>query len=441
MMTAILRRLSIPDEGSVHIASTATRILALVMAAKLLVALKEVVLAYRFGVGTVVDSYNVAYTIATWFPLLIATAAGTALVPMLVSLRRTPDQQRVFVAELNAAAWLIAGLLLALTFLFGPAAARLIAEGLAPATRGDAARMARELCAFAPLVVLAGYYSLRLQSEEHFFYSFLEAMPALFLSLFALFAAPSLGVTALVLGTIAGGVVQLAWLMAITRRTSAGLGNLRLAVASPAWAVVWRGLGAMAVGQFLIFATVPIEQYFAGHATSGGIAMMSYANRIISLITGLGTVVLARALLPILSSAVAEGDLELARRQAMRWAGISLSLGLVATLVGWFAAETMIRILLQRGAFGPADTALVGGLLRLGLLQLPFYLGGIVIVQWMASRGFYRLIAMIAASSLVVKITLLVLLTRLGVAGVMLSTVGMYLSAFALQFICLRTKK
>ena len=439
-MTAILRRLSIRDEGSAHIASTATRILLLVMGAKLLVALKEVVLAYRFGVGTVVDAYNVAYTVATWFPMLIAGAAGTALVPTLVSLRRTPDQQRGFVAELNAAAWLVAAVLLAATFLFGPAAARLIAEGLAPATRGDAAQMARGLCAFSPLFVLAGYYSLRLQSEEHFFYSFLEAMPALFLSLAALFLADRLGMTALVIGTIVGGFVQLLWLMAITRRTSAGLGGLRLGIGAPAWSIVWRGLGAMAVGQFLIFLTVPMEQYFAGHATSGGIAMMSYANRIVSLITGLGTVVLARALLPILSSAVAEGDLDLAKRQAMRWAGISLSLGLAAALVGWFAAETMIRILLQRGAFGAGDTEMVGGLLRLGLLQLPFYLGGIVIVQWMASRGFYRLIAIIAASSLAVKLGLLVLLAGFGVSGVMLSTVGMYISAFALQFICLRSK-
>jgi peptidoglycan biosynthesis protein MviN/MurJ (putative lipid II flippase) len=437
MIAGMIRRLAGENLETRRIASSAARILALVLCAKLLAVLREVVLAYHFGVSSVVDAYNVAFMVATFMPLLVAAAAGSALVPLLVALQRDPARQRPFLRELNGAAWLLALALLALIFLFGPAAGRLVGEGLDQSGRDLVAWMVRGLSLFTALSALAGYYAIRLQSEERFFYSFLEAMPALFLSIAVLLFAATFGPAALIAGTVAGGAVQLAWLLTLTRRSPAGHGGLAIGVSSPVWAAAWAGLGAMAVGQLLILLSVPMDQYFAGQAGAGGIAALGYANRIIGLLTGLGTIVLARALLPVFSAAVADGDQHIARREAIRWSVISLVLGLIVALVGWFAAGPAVRIVLERGAFDAEDTMIVADLLRLGLLQLPLYLGALVVVQLLASRGQYRLIAFNAGACILVKLVLLLLLTDLGVSGVMLSTVGMYAANFVLQLIAL----
>ena len=62
----------------------------LVALAKVCVALREVTIAWRYGVDAVVDAYQVALTLTTWLPLLIAGITTSVLVPRLVAVRREP---------------------------------------------------------------------------------------------------------------------------------------------------------------------------------------------------------------------------------------------------------------------------------------------------------------------------------------------------------------
>src|SRR5678815_3329780 len=143
----------------------------------------------------------------------------------------------------------------------------------------------------------------------------------------------------------------------------------------------------MVSGQLLISASIPIDQGFAARLGEGAVASLGYANRIITLLSGIGTIVVGRALLPVLSSAVADGEFDLGRRQALQWSAL---LGISATIgsaIIWFIAPELIQLLFQRGAFSAAAAAAVTHLLRWGLLQLPFYFAGIALVQWYAAMA------------------------------------------------------
>jgi peptidoglycan biosynthesis protein MviN/MurJ (putative lipid II flippase) len=84
-------------------------------------------------------------------------------------------------------------------------------------------------------------------------------------------------------------------------------------------------------------------------------------------------------------------------------------------------------MLFERGAFTAQDTALVTDVFRWGVLQIPFYFTGLVLVQLLASQGRYTIIAVLAASNLAVKVLLnLSLSAWMGVAGIALATGVMY---------------
>jgi peptidoglycan biosynthesis protein MviN/MurJ (putative lipid II flippase) len=424
--------------SSSRIASGALRIGVFVVVAKLCVAAREVVNAYYFGVSQTIDAYNVALTAVTWVPLLLVAAFRAVLVPKLIQLR-AGDGHGAFLAELNGLTWLGGFLILILSLIAGPFASRFISSGLTVGARNEAALMTNQMAIFGMLTLLTGYYSTLLQTNERFFYSALEALPALSASLFVAFAATNMGESSLSVGTVVGGTVQLAWLMHMVARTPDGLGRVRVTFRSAEWRSVWAGMGAMTIAQALLFGLAPVEQYFLSRMGEGAIASVGYANRFVGLGTSVGTVILGRALLPVISDLIAAGEYAHALATVRKWVAIAFGVGLVAAAVGCALSVHVVRLLLQRGAFTESDTQTVGRLVALGLLQLPFFFAGIAAVQWLAAAGRFRTIFLIAAATLALKLLLLALWIPLyGATGAMASTVAMYALACVLQIASLR---
>ena len=73
----------------------------------------------------------------------------------------------------------------------------------------------------------------------------------------------------------------------------------------------------------------------------------------------------------------------------------------------------------------------MAGVLRWGLVQLPFYFDVLILVQLLASQNRYRVMAVIALCNFAVKFVLNPLLAPvMGVEGIMLATGIMYASSY-----------
>jgi peptidoglycan biosynthesis protein MviN/MurJ (putative lipid II flippase) len=185
----------------------------------------------------------------------------------------------------------------------------------------------------------------------------------------------------------------------------------------------------------------PVDLIFAARVGEGSVAALGYANRIIALATGLGAVAIARSLLPVLSRAAAAGQLELGRLQARRWAWLMLAGGGLVAAIGWLIAPWAVSFLFERGSFTAGDTRVVTSILRASLPQLPFYFGGIVLVQWLAALGRFRQLLYVATAATVAKIGLNAILTApFQTAGIALATSGMYALTFLMQLTMTRRK-
>ena len=426
MIGALLERFRLVHANHRRIAAGAFWIGLFVLAAKLCVAAREMAIAWRYGIGAEVDAYQIALTVTTWLPMMLFGLAAVVLVPRLVALRRAGGDPG-FTDEMNGTVLLVGLALASLTWAAAPLAVELLTGSLAPRTRSLAESLTRDLAPVAFLIVVGGYLSARLQAREHYAYSFADAAPALVIALFVITGAGGAPTAPLLYGTLLGYVLYALWLVRMTARADPPLGRLRLRHRSDQWPLVYGPFITMGLGQLFVTAALPVDQAFAAGLGEGAVSTLGYVNRITTLITSFGSVVFARALLPVLSGAVAEGDQELGRSQALKWAWLMAGLAAVGAAVAWLLAPLVVRILFERGAFDAGDTALVSEVLRYGLLQLPPFFGGIVLVQYYAAANRYRAILGITLLALVAKVAANALLVRsMGVSGIMVSTAIMY---------------
>ena len=70
---------------------------------------KEMAVAYRFGVGGIVDTYVLAYTVVMWIPSIWTSIATSTLVPLTNS--NKDDNKSLFHSELSAWLLIISGII------------------------------------------------------------------------------------------------------------------------------------------------------------------------------------------------------------------------------------------------------------------------------------------------------------------------------------------
>lgn len=404
-------------------------------------AAKEVAIAYRYGISAEVDAYLFVFNLVNWPVAVWFSVLTVVLVPLAARIRqnRSAELPR-FRSELLGLTLLLGLALAFLGWLSLPFLLRSSWTGLPRATVAIVITMTPTLTLLAPMGVVISLFSAWMLAAGRHANTLLESVPALAI-LIALLASPSGGVEPLVWGTLAGFAFHLASL-AVPLARQDEIEAPRFTRQSPQWTPFWQGFGIMLAGQALMSFTGIIDQFFAAHLGTGAIATLSYANRILALILGMGAMVVSRATLPVFSNAQAQGG-EQVHRVATHWMRLMFALGVVTMLVTWLLAPWGVKMLFERGAFTADDTNIVAEVLRYGLTQLTFYFAGIVLVSLLSSQGRYRAIALVAGFNLLVKITAMVILTPiLGINGIALSTAIMYaVSMLLLNIIVKKAKK
>ncbi|QCP50009.1 hypothetical protein FAZ95_12945 [Trinickia violacea] len=427
-----------PDH--LRIAWAAVRVSAFVLVGKCTGALKEMAIAYKYGISNIVDAYQFTNTLVTWLPTTLLTVISVVLVPMFVNLRtRASDDQARFIGEMEGAV-AVTGVLLVLALYLGwPLAIRAMGGDLSAVTREMCRQMMFWLAPTGGLILASGIYAARLQARERHINTLLEGLPAAVILVSVLLTPPGNGVVPLVLGTVVGFALQVVWLRSLATRADGVPSRVHLSLHSPHWGPLSRSIQALMVGQIALCFCAPLDQYFMTRLGEGANGTLGYANRVLALLLGMGAMAAARATLPVFADIQKRGDPALARRTARIWALATLALGFACVVVSWLLAPTIIAVLFQRGAFTAADTLRVADVFRWGLLQVPFYFAVLVLWQLYISEGRFRLVANISLLAFALKVAgNFVLVRYFGIAGVQISTALLYASAFLLSLGMLR---
>ena len=408
-----------------------------VFVGKLAGAAKEVAIAYRYGLGEEVDAYLFVFNLIIWPVGVWFSVLTVVLVPLVARIRQTaPTELPRFRSELLGLTLILGFALAGLGWWGLPAMVGASWTGLTPATLAMANRMAPALALLAAFGAVSSLFSAWMLAGGRHANTLLESVPALVI-LATLLAFPGGGITPLVWGTLAGFAAHLVSLVLLLGRRGEIIRPM-FSRASPQWTPFFQGFSLMLAGQALMSLTGILDQFFAAHQGTGAIATLSYANRILALILGMGAMAVSRATLPVFSRAQAQGG-NAARHVAMRWVGLLFGLGVVVMLLAGWVAPWGVRVLFERGAFSAQDTVRVVEVLRYGLTQLPFYFAGMVLVSLLASQGRHRVIAVVASSNLLVKLVAMTVLTPvLGINGIALATSVMYAATLLLLGLSVR---
>lgn len=425
-MTGILgKRLGDADARHAAILRGLVAVALFTLLGKLMGAAKEMAVAYRYGLAAEVDAYQFLHTLVSW-PVGVWSSVLTAvLVPLAVRMREAgPDELPRFRAELLALALLLGLGLGLLAWLAIGAMLALGQGGLAPPALRLAQAALPGLVLLLPLGLLTALQSAWMLASGRHLNTLLDSIPTLFIAA-AILAVPGGGIGPLVWGTVAGCAVHLAALMLpMARRRE--LEAPRFHWTSPRWTWFWQGFGIMLGGQALLSLTTVIDQFYAAGLGAGAIATLGYANRVLSLVLGLGAVAVSRATLPVFSQTHPGGPAA-SLALALRWAALMFGAGTVLALLAYPCAPWAIGLLFERGRFGPADTRIVADVLRHGLPQLPFYVASMVLVSYALSQRRYGLIFWSGVIGCVTKLAgNLLLVPSMGVNGVALAAVFTY---------------
>jgi putative peptidoglycan lipid II flippase len=398
---------------------------------KLASAGKEMAIAFRYGVSAEVDAYLFVLNLLSWPIGVWSSVLVVVLVPLAARIRQdsTADLP-CFRAELLGLALLTGLTLAALAWMALPALLRAPWTGLPVTTAALASEIVPALVFLAPMGVVISLFSAWMLAAGRHVNTLLEGVPALAIAL-AVLMLPGGGIEPLVWGTLAGFAFHLTSLaIPLARRGESEAP--RFGRQSPHWSPFWQGFGIMLAGQALMSFVGIIDQFFAAHIGTGAIATLSYANRILALILGLGATAVSRATLPVFSKTEAQGSAQ-GHRLASHWVRLLFTFGVIALIVGWGLAPWVVRLLFERGAFTVKDTLAVSEVLRVGLLQIPFCFAALVLVSVLASQRQHKLIAIVASVNLITKFGAnWVLVPLLGVSGVIAGTAFMYMVSFAL---------
>lgn len=403
------------------------------LVARLFGAAKEIAIAFRFGVGATVDAYVylttlIGWPVGVWFSVLIAV-----FVPL--SRRLATDGNAAYLEFRRE----LFGLTLAVSaavFVIGLVAFPALISSPSVGLAGNSLQTADELFVLllisAPLGITAGFLAALMISQSTHSVSLIEGVPAAVL-LVVLLAFPLAGAMSLGWGTAIGASLHVCVLITVLHRMGV-IGSPRLSLRSPAWKGFSTAFTVVLTSQLLLGMTVVIDQFFLSQLPEGSISTVGYANRLLALFLTLGATAVSRATLPVFSEINALDGQGRVASVALRWAVALLLAGLVFVVIVWFVARMGVQLFFERGTFSSEDTAAVTAVLRVGLLQIPFYLGGLVITSHLASTGHYGWLAVSGVANLVVKVIAnWVLVPMYGASGVMLSTVVMYV--FALIFL------
>ncbi len=433
-MKRIIARLGGIHSDHRRIARGAARVAFFLLLGKAAGALKEMAVAYRYGVSDEVDAYQFTMTMANWLPVTAVGALSVVLIPVLVRVNRDgATERRQFLGELHGMALLAAVALALLTFFAWPLVLRTLGQGLSPAVQDMTRQLVWGFAPVAALTLLAGVWAARLRARERHVNTLLDSVPAVSLLAWVMLAGASPGVAPLLWGTLAGFAIQAAWLAWLAARADGMWVRPSWGMHSPHWSELARAAGIMLVGQVAMSFVGPLDQYAAANLGANANATLGYAARLLSLVLGIGAASVGRAALPVLADVQSRGDPARARAMALKWSVWMMAAGALAAVVGWALAPWGVGLLFERGAFTAEDTLSVATVLRWGMLQLPFYFGVLVLVQLLASQNRYGIMAAIALANFALKAVLNpILASRMGASGIMLATSMMY----ALSYLC-----
>lgn len=411
---------------------------------KFLAVIKELLVAWKFGIADELDAFLIALIIPSILINIVAESFNEALIPTYIEVR---EQEGIASAQkLFGSATIWSGMILLATtgflILGSPLYLPYLTSGFTPQKLELTYQL---LWVISPMILISGInnvWGAILNAGERFALVALAPILTPAVTMLLLLGMPSWGIFNLSIGMVLGQFLELLIVGGALQRQGIGL--------IPKWRGFDDNLKQVAgqyapamVASFLMCSSALIDRSMAAMLPSGSIAALGYGEKIVSLPIVIATTALSTAVIPYFSQMVAKNDWQGIRQSFNHYIGLIFAATIPLTGLIILGSEQIVQILLQRGSFTAGDTHLVAQIQACFALEIPFYIAGIFVVRLNSAMRNNKIMMWGSAGNLAVNIGLNYLFMQwFGVIGIALSTSCVYLFSFLfLLFFLLRNLK
>ena len=385
---------------------------------------KEMAIAWRYGVSESVDAYVFIMNLIT-FPVSIWLSILTAvLVPLIGRAEKNNDEILLFRKQLFGLAICIG---IGLGFIIWMVIPKLLLWdkfGFTEEATAKAVEIVNQIFIIVPLGVIINLFSVYLLAKGMHRNTLYEGVPALVIFI-ALIIPLEFKSEPLIWGTIAGFFLHLL-VLGFSLWQNKELQKPEIKFTSDLWKGFLNSIGIVVIGQIFMSMTTIFDQFYATQLEPGSLSIMSYANRILALILGMGSLAISRSTLPVFSK-MSQESYQARKQTAFNVALVVFFIAIVLSIILYKLSPLIVKIIFERGAFKENNTIEVYEIFRYGLIQIPFYMSGIVLVSMLSANRKYRYIAFVSIFIALIKfIVNQILIDEFGVKGLYLSTSIMY---------------
>ena len=420
--------------GATVVVALATMLIKLVSMAK------ELVVAWKFGVSDELDAFLVATVVPLFLINLIAGSFNSAVIPTYIHVRDNDGHaaaQRLF-SGVTIWSTLLLLAASALVLLFAPLYLPFIALNFSPTKLALTYQL---LYIFTPSILFNGLmttWSATLNAGERFIFAALSPITTPTITILLLLTYPHGGISLLAIGVLLGSIAEVILLGFALKSQGISVWP-RWYGFDPHLKTIAGQYAPMMVGALLMGSTALVDQTMAASLGSGSVSALSYGMKLIGIPLMLVSTALGTTVIPYFSAMIARDDWDNIRKVFDRYIALIFVASIPLTLILIIWSTPLIELFFRRGAFTQEDVVVVSNVQIYAALQIPFYIGGILVVRVLSSLRLNNVLMWVAITSVIINITLNYLfIIQLGVAGIALSTSIVYLCSFSFNWFIAR---
>lgn len=385
---------------------------------------KELVVAWRFGTGDELDAFLIAVVVPSLLVNIVGGAFHAALIPTYIKVRDregTQSAQRLL-SGVTVLSLVLLGIITISMLATAPWYLPLIGKGFESKKLYLTFYL---LLITAPVIVIRGIgviWGGVVNAGERFVLVALAPILTPAITVVLLIMEKSLGIYSLAVGWVCGTTCQFLVIGFALKRQGIALWPRWYGFDAHQRQVISEFTSAMA-GAILMSSNTIIDQGMAAMLSPGSVAALNYGNKVISFPVGLLITGLSTAIIPYFSKMVSAEDWSAIRHTFWRYMGMIFMVTLPCTIVLCLFTKPIVQFIFQRGAFTVEDTQLVADIQFCYALQIPTYIGAILVVRLISA--FYSNKILFWASLITVGSNIIlnyILIKLMGVAGIALST-------------------
>jgi putative peptidoglycan lipid II flippase len=397
--------------------------------------IREVIFANYFGLSAEYDLYLVATVLPITINSIILYIAQNYFIPNYHSAKKISENEAVEFTGSSVWLFLFGGLFISLIlFALSDQLFSLYLAGVSANSLESTTNLFKIILIAIPVFSASSVFSAYLQAKFEFrLPSLSQLLLNIAMIILVLAFHNSIGVTAIVIGYVAGVILQLFMLLYFVQKELnifqikffTKKKYLRFVSGSVILIVVIESLS-----QLFIFS----DRYFYNSVEPGGIAALNYAIHLYMLPLSIISLAISTAIFPSFSKSINEETIE-AEKHLNNFFSINIILFVPITIIIIFFGDVLIKMLYERGEFSAHDSEMTYSVLKIYAYSLIFYSSYAVLNKLIYSKKLIKYLLLVAVISISLKIIMnFVFVDNLKQDGLALSSTLSYTSFFIFSF-------